>query len=311
MNRVNQSSRSASPGLERAIEASLRLLVTAEARALALADLEMIDLPPAAGAEPLQLRAVASLYLASALEGAGLIDVTDDFVRLVRSGVIKGDLKDAADEIAAFWQRRSARITRDERIALFSRLFGSDGGPVDSASGVNRAFDERMLDLCDTIIAAAEGGSQEKVRRSARILAENIGETINDAILMMAREIMEDVGEAVSILGHASVRAAFGARGLWDVVAAVDRLMRRPRRLTLSFLRRGRAGMMVLAWLAEKLEPDSGNARLIEPDDPVLGAAVDWVDETLTLVQSDAGDKSEVLPPGSGSSQRSWTELAR
>jgi hypothetical protein len=173
--------------------------------------------------------------------------------------------------------------------------------------GVNSSFDERILDLCDAIIAAAEGGPQTRVRRAGERLAENIGQVVNDTVLMMAREIMGDLAEAVSILGNAEVRAALGARGLWDVVAAIDRLMRRPRRPTLSHLRRGRAGMTVLAWLADMLDGSRDGGVVVEAEDSVVSAAVDWVDETLTLVQSEMGEptSSPARP------QPSWADLAR
>ena len=88
-----------SPGLERAVAQGRRLLMEVEAFATMLAELGDIELPPAARAEPMQMRAVASLYLASALESAGLIDVADDFVRLMRSGVIRADIGEATDVV--------------------------------------------------------------------------------------------------------------------------------------------------------------------------------------------------------------------
>ena len=59
--------------LEGAMLEANGILAHAENFALMLAELDLIDLPGGTHAEPMQLRAIASLYLASALESAGLI----------------------------------------------------------------------------------------------------------------------------------------------------------------------------------------------------------------------------------------------
>ena len=304
---------SGSPGLERAVAQGRRLLMEVEAFATMLAELGDIELPPAARAEPMQMRAVASLYLASALESAGLIDVADDFVRLLRSGVIRADIGEAADLVSEFWKDRTNRIAKDERGALFARLFGTPSGPIDTLGGVNLDFDELMLDLCDAIMDAADAGPPARVRAAGLRLAENVASSVNDTVLMMAREIMDDLGRAVKLLGHADVRAAMNARSLWDVVAGVDRRMRRRIRPTLNHLRRGRAGMTVLAWLADVLDRLEGGGAIEAGNDTVLAAAVDWVDETLSLVQADdsgsAGDPQTGLPHRDDAP--SWRDLAR
>lgn len=299
------------PGLQRALDECRKLLMQVEAFATMLAELGDIELPPAARTEPMQMRAVASLYLASTLEAAGLIDVADDFVRMVRSGVIRGDLGSASELVKSFWANRTNRIEASERFALFSRLFGTPGGPVDSRDGANHAFDERLLDLCDAIMSAASQGSQAKVRSAGLRLAENVAEAVNDTVLMMAREIINDLGTAVNLLGHADVRAAMNARTLWDVVASIDRRMRRARRPTLSYLRRGRAGMTVLAWLADVLDRIEGGGTILADEAPVVAAAVDWVDETLNLVEAEpsAQEATGAGQVQAGGDKASWQDL--
>jgi len=161
----------------RTVEAVLKdaekLLLSAESHALMLAELGEIELPPAARVEPLQLRAIASLYLASTLEAAGLIQAADDLTRMVRSGLVR-DLGEATQLVVDFWEARNERASESERLALFGRLFGSPAGPVDTAGGLNEAFEELLLDLCDTIIKTADGQSPARMRVSAERVAENI-----------------------------------------------------------------------------------------------------------------------------------------
>jgi phage gpG-like protein len=149
------------------------------------------------------------------------------------------------------------------------------------------------------------------MRMSAERVAENIAEVANDMVLMMARDIISSLSQAIAILNHPAVRAALTARTMWDAVAAIDRRLRRPARPTLSHLRRGRAGMVVLAWLADFVErADRAGGTRIDSDNPVLGAALDWVDETIALIRSEEEAAASHQPGGSPSSG-SWHDLGR
>ena len=305
------AARIGSASVERAIDEARRLLLSAEAHAVVLSELGGIDLPPAARAEPMQLRAVASLYLASTLEAAGLIEAADDLTRLVRTGALPGDLGAAAPLVEAFWDGRNDRTSAEERSALFGRLFGAPTGPPDAA-GVNDEFEERLLDLCEAIIDAAENGTTRRVRGAGERLAENVVVAANDMVLLMARDIMGSLSEAIAILNHPQVRAMLMARTLWDAVAAIDRRFRRPARPTLSYLRRGRAGMTVLAWLADML--DRTDPAAVNADDSVIDAAVSWVDETLSIIRAEeaaGAPQSGGVVPGAASGAPAWLDLAR
>lgn len=301
--------------VEHALHDAEKLLLAAEAHAVMLSDFGAIELPDAASARPMELRAVASLYLASTLEAAGLIQAADDFTRLVRSGAIRGDLGDAMERVVEFWDGRSDRASEEERVALFGRLFGSPAGPVDGYGGLNRAFEEQLLDLCDAIIGVADGGGSARMRTAAQRVAENIAGVTNDMVLMMARDIIAALSQAIAILNHPAVRTILMANTMWGAVEAIDRRLRRPTRPTLSHLRRGRAGMVVLAWLADFMERSSSlGPATIDANNPVVGAALDWVDETISIIRSEdggqpAGPQNSAIPAKNPSG--SWLDLGR
>lgn len=299
--------------LQRGLDDAANLLLAAETYSVMMAELGDIELPPAAVADPMQLRAIASLYLASTLEAAGLVQAAEDFSALVRTGAIPGDLGEAALQVDAFWKARTQRITESERLALFGRLFGAPSGPDDAAGAVNREFEERLLDLCDAIMKAADGGSQGAVRASGTRLAENIASAANDMVRLAARDIFDSLGQAVEILNHSAVRAMLGARTLWDAVTAIDRRFRRPPRPTLSHLRRGRAGMAVLAWLADAVDAMAqGGGPLVSAADRVTDAAIEWVDETLSLLRGETPHAPRSASPGRVQDTGSaWRELGR
>ncbi len=301
---------SAALSVERAVEDAANLLLSAEAHSVMLSELGVIHIPQAASANPMQIRAVASLYLASALESAGLIQAVDALTRMVRSGQIMHDLGDATGLIVTFWENRKERAAPEERQALFASLFGSPADVVDSFSGTNNGFEERLFALCEAIIDAADGGPLVNMRRAARRLSENLVQAGNDMVLIMARDIIASLSRSIAILNHPKIRTALGARSLWQSVAAIDRRQRRPVRPTLNHLRRGRAGMVLLAWLGDFLEQKDASTHRPTADAPVLAAALDWVDETITLIE--AVDGSRQAQRGSASeSTGSWLDLGR
>jgi hypothetical protein len=309
-------------GLNRAVSDARNLLLAAETHSVMMAELGDIELPPAAVADAMMLRAVASLYLASTLEAAGLIQAADDFTALARTGAIPGDLGAAGPLVDTFWKSRNQRISEAERLALFGRLFGAPAGPDDVEGGANREFEELLLDLCDSIMKSVDGGSQGRVRQSGIRLAENIAAAANDMVRMAARDIFDSVSQAIAILNHAEVRTMLGARTLWDAVGAIDRRFRRRPQPTLSHLRRGRAGMAVLAWLADAVDTlEQSSGALVSGGDPVVDSAIEWVDETLSLVRGqDAPDavsatrRAPAAVPGTAGGAvdgSAWRDLGR
>jgi hypothetical protein len=220
--------------LRRAIEDADHLLLVAESHATMLAELGPIEIPAAERGNAMQLRAIASLYLASNLEAAGLIQAADDLTRLARTGALDRDLGSAAPLIEAFWEDRDHRPQSGERSALFGKLFGTPSATEDASGGVNSAFEELLLDLCDAIMKAADGAGQGRVRSAGIAVAENVAAASNDMVQMLARSILDSLSHAIAILNHPDIRAALAARTMWEAVASIDKRFRRIPRPTLA-----------------------------------------------------------------------------
>jgi hypothetical protein len=309
-----------SPAAETALELLLRrsetLVAAASALAVALEDLGAIDLPPPGGAvDQAQLRALATLYLAAELEGAGAIPAAEALVRLARSGSLARDFGAATSLLQTFWQTRNERIGSGERLAIFARLFGTPAGADDAQAPPNVAFEERMIDLCDALYRLDEAGPapggvgpQARVRGAARRLLDALVRASGGFTALVAQELLETLKLALAILAHPAVKAAFGARSVWDVVAAIDRSLRAPPRPHALHLRRGQAGMTLLAWLADTAPRlDVTGGPLVTIDNVVIEAAVDWLEASLALGEAAAPP----VPAGSGSAPRSdWSTIA-
>lgn len=291
-----------------------RLVAVAAGFALAL-DQIGIELPPlhAAKIDQAQLRAVASLYLASELENTGLIAAVETLAGLVRSGALGVDVGAATPKLVAFWQGRNQRASREEREHSFASLFGA-GAEGDS-------FSDAMLTLCEALYKLDEratnanyGGVSQQMRvrsSAARVLAQLLG-SAGGITVFMAQEILQSLREAIAILKHPELLAALGARDVWTAIARIDRIAHTRHSPARLYVQRGRAGMTVLAWLAEAaplLEGQSG--ALVKLDHPVIGAALDWMQAALAIGESDAAAppsaRSPEATPGIGSP---WSALA-
>lgn len=292
-----------------------RLVATAAGFALAL-DQIGIELPPmhAARIDQAQLRAVASLYLASELENTGLIAAVEKLAGLVRTGALGVDVGAATPQLVAFWQGRNHRASREEREHSFASLFG-----VSAAGAEGDTFIDGMLALCEALYKLDEqatnasfGGVSQQMRvrsSAARVLAQLLGSAAGINVFM-AQEILQSLREAIAILKHPQLLAALGARDVWTAIARIDRIAHSQHNPARLYVQRGRAGMTVLAWLAEAaplLERQSG--ALVKLDHPVIGAALDWMQAALAIGEADAAAPaaSARLPAGVPAGGSPWS----
>jgi hypothetical protein len=275
-------------GLDQALRRAAGLIASAAGVAFALEELGAIDLPPSLGPslDQAQLRAIASLYLASELESAGVVTAVETLSGLGRSGGLGVDVGAAAPLLAHFWKTRNDRATAQERAACFARIFGlgSEGGG---------GFDEAMLELCEALYKLDEGATnasyggiaqQMRVRSAAERLVEQLVTASGGITVFLAQEVLQGLREALAILGHPALRGAFGARDVWVVIGAIDRLARTKHGDGRLYFRRGKAGMTVLAWLADAAVhlTDTGGV-LVGLDHPVISAAIEWIQAALAI----------------------------
>ena len=236
--------------------------------AQALAELGDIDLPPGAptALDRAQLQAAAPLYFASALESAGVLPAAEQIAGLFASGAVTQPLGPVAQMLNAFWRGRRERLQREERDAIFRRVFEAP------------QF-ERLMRVCCTAIVAAADGQDLREDVALGIGVQDLGEFLalrTDAMAAMAaREIVDNLNAALGFLRDRRLQAAFGVDGLWPLVAAAQ--AGRASGLQAQ-AERGRAGQSVLLWLAAQppaapLQLDPAQAQ----DVAVMTAAQRWL----------------------------------
>jgi len=315
----------AEPGLELTLRRAEGLLRAASAFAFALDDLPGIKLPPSASSDidQAQLRAIATLYLASELDAAGVLPAADALTKLARSGALPLDFGDAAPLVEQYWEGRNQRTSPEERAAFFAGLFGAQAGPVSGTHPRNDGFEDSFIDLCEALyrlddqasaVATGSVGSQARVRATAQGLLDNLSRAAGSMTVFIAQDILGATKSALAILGHAAVRAAFGARTLWDVVETIGNKIRTPFIDHDLHVRRGQSGMTILAWLAD-IAPSLGTGTAqITLDNPVIAAASDWLEASLSIGESSSAQAPGLAPPGVASAPKPgaspWAGLA-
>ncbi|WP_321812653.1 hypothetical protein [Burkholderia sp. BCC1985] len=301
----------ADAGLAAAIRSGERLVERATAHGLAFALDELGDIaipdPVAARVDKAQLRALASLYLAADLEPAGVIPAVEALAGLSASGAVGVDLGGAEPLVANWWRHRAEKLAAGERAAFYARLFGTAYGPAAADAERNVQFEECMLVLCEALYKLDETpgadpggdpGRQARVRNAARALAQNLGAACTGVTAFMAGEIVGMLRDAFAILGHVDLRHGFAARDIWGVVAGIGRLSRLPPAQPAAYVRRGKAGMTVIAWLADVADALGGASPLLRTDNPVIASAADWIEATLSLGEKPDGQVSSVPDDG-------------
>ena len=117
-----------------------------------------------------------------------------------------------------------------------------------------------------------------------------------------ANDILASTREATEILKDPHVEHAFGARDVWMTVSSIMRRYGTPAKDSASFVDRGKAGMTVLSWLANAHAVIKNSTRpLVGLDNPVIAAAVDWLQSSLAIEQSKAASPAPAPGPPDGS----------
>jgi hypothetical protein len=254
----------------------------------------VIELPPVLAAEgdQAQLRTISPLYLFSELENAQLLSVTEKLAGLFALGGLQADPGRAGPLLATLWQKRNERFTTLERQALFARLFGaSDGTPMGDSALHNDEFLSQMIELAGALNHLASNpiygrtpGAEEAVRIAAETLATNLLPRAGGITLFAAREIANSVREAIAILEIPSVQSIVGQHTLWGAVATMSRMYLGVEPDVMEHVDGGRAGALILAWVAEiSGSVENSPAISLVPDNSILSAAATWLSATMAL----------------------------
>ncbi len=273
--------------------------------ALALIDLPVLpDVQIADARDGEILHAVAPLYFAMEVEMTGLTAALSRVAGYYASGGLRLPRGPVASKLISHHREYETRRPSDDRYAAYLRLFGSapEGAvPFAMQGGVNGAFDEDMLQLAEALhryasLPATElspNVARREIARAARSLAMTLLAHAGGATHYLADEALALIQRATDIFGDRSLQTALGSARFWDAVSASlstghGRPGFRDPSLTATarqHLARGRAGMILIEWVASQLSDLGGVSQLrLDRSDPVLTEGTRWLEATLDLL---------------------------
>jgi hypothetical protein len=288
--------------LEHGLAVAERLTAHAHTRTLSLAldALGNLTIPPSSGADDqAHLRTLASLYLTSQLELASLLPAVELLAGIGVGGGMSIDLGPASSKLMDFWRHRKERFSPEERRGLFERLFDSN-------------FENLMISLCEALYKLDEGViPQGRSNPLEQAKVRTLGEQLSDYLLnqttgestFAANDILSSTRAATEILKDPRVERAFGVHTIWMTVSAIMRRYGQVGADPISFVVRGKAGLTILSWLADARGAlDTSTQPLVGLDNPVIAAAVDWLQSSLAIEQSKTGLQTPAAsaPPPTG-----------
>jgi hypothetical protein len=237
------------------------------------AALGVIDLPPLADEriESGQLRAVAALFWAREVDAAGLLEFTAALAERILQGRLPLTITTSSERLMLYHRRQRERFGPEERAALYGRVFG------DEAGGDSMPLFEQMV---QALLAIGSGDHSARATAvlavAARNLAERLSQRSAGITAFAAREILEDIKEAMALLRDREISASLGGGGLWNLLRRTSPMVLGRQVDPAPHLARARAGAQLLSWLAE-VAPMLESGRLsVERGSAVLQAAANW-----------------------------------
>jgi hypothetical protein len=243
------------------------------------AALGVVDLPPLdepGRASPAQLRAAATLLWARHVDDAGLLEFVDALAR----GVVEGTLHlpvagEAANSLVAWWRGREERFDRNERQAMYERLFGGAGEPGHPVAAL-------LASLCRALVGlggAEHAGEarQARIRASgiARELAAELSERAVGIIGFAARDIVAQVREALALLARPDIAHSLGGLTAWQAIRTWSRLLVGRAVDPTRAVELAGAGLDLVSWLADNAQA-LASGETIDAADEVIAAAATY-----------------------------------
>jgi hypothetical protein len=220
------------------------------------------------------LRAMQALYFAVALEDAKLFQVVEKLVELFQQGMLPLGRGTAGDFLYDYWRKAVDRLSEVERRNLYARAFGFPGGEPQAAP--NREFSDLWLRFVSAVSSFRRQltvdellrsrvpvtVSEEHVRKSGRDLAANMSLHGYGGAFYAAVELQAQIEQAIDLLSDKEVKAAYGARDMWQVIEQVSTLELGGARNTVRARTMATAGAVIVAWLATRAKLLGSSSRL-------------------------------------------------
>lgn len=253
-------------------EALLAEHLSAAVRRFGTAALGLIDLPPIETARPsrAELGVAAVLVWARHVEDTGLLELVAALARDVHTGALPLPLTGPIVRRLVEWQRRgqTERFTLEERRAIYERTVGGE-------------LDDRFTRLVDALGELGRAGPRDPLRslqvRAVQLgleLASELSARATGIAAFAARDIVQQVRDALALLADPELAGALGGGGPWTLVARHAPALLGRRVLVERHVARALAGREIVEWLATNADQLTAGTLAPAPGDPVVRAAL-------------------------------------
>jgi hypothetical protein len=217
------------------------------------------------------LNAAQVFYFSAMLEEMRLWQVVEKLVELFQFGMLPIGRGNAGNRLYRYWKSSANRISELERRNMYARVFGMPGGEVSQGTD-NRDFPDLWLRFVSAVYTLIRQQtvdnmlranipvniSQEQVRKAGRDLAANLSLHAYGIAYFAATEIQTTINEFIELLSEPEIRAAYGARDMYQVIDQVNSLELEGPRNTVRYRTMAQAGAVIIRWLGKRADRLSG-----------------------------------------------------
>jgi hypothetical protein len=214
-----------------------------------------------------------SAIFASMFEELKAFQVLDKLVDMSQRGTLPIGRGPAGTQLYRYWRDAPTRMSESERQTFYAMTLGIPGGPPDI--NINTDFNDLWMrfvssvtlltreDRIDRLIRAssAASGGQQQVRKAARDLAYNLSSRGYGMSYYVAQDLSTQINEMIELLSSETIKSAFGARDMWQVIDQVAALELGGARNSSKYRTLATCGAIITAWLAkntERMSPSFG-----------------------------------------------------
>ena len=208
-----------------------------------------------------------------------VFQVLDVIVHQFQQGTLPIGPGPAGRMLYKYWREAPNRMSEQERRNFAAITLGVPGG--EPGAMVNRDFNDlwiRFVSSVSNLVRQNEVDSllraripvpinQQQVRKSARDLANNLTLHGYGMAHFAGRELTQQINVMTKILGDPEIKAAFGARDMWQVVDQVATYDLGGAKTSSRYRTLASCGLIITAWLSRNVE------RIVQPTGPLINMA--------------------------------------
>lgn len=217
-----------------------------------------------------------------------VFQVLDVIVHQFQQGTLPIGPGNAGKMLYKYWREAPNRMSEQERRNFAAITLGVPGG--EPGAMVNRDFNDlwiRFVSSVSNLVRQNEVDSllraripvpinQQQVRKSARDLANNLTLHGYGMAHFAGRELTQQINVMTKILGDPEIKAAFGARDMWQVVDQVATYDLGGAKTSSRYRTLASCGLIITAWLSRNIE------RIVQPTGPLINMAAVAVPDSGT-----------------------------